>query len=111
MKSSAAYVLGILLALASGWVQIRIHDLLLTALMVLASAMLMGSLSPRKPWRWAVLFLIVVRLMQSVTPLFGVEKPIRVEILESFLLFLPAIVGAYGGSVLRRAVYALRNRQ
>jgi hypothetical protein len=111
MRSAGIYVFGILLAVASGWVQIRIHDLLLTALLVLASAMLLGSLSPQKPWRWAVLFLIVVPLMQLLAPIFAVEKPIRAETLESFLVFLPAIVGAYGGSVLRRAVHALRNQQ
>jgi ABC-type multidrug transport system permease subunit len=109
MKSLGIYAFGVVLALGSGWVQIRIHDLLLTALVVLASAMLLGSLSPQKPWRWAVLFLIVVPLMQLLAPLFAVEKPVRAETLESFLVFLPAIVGAYGGSVLRRAVHALHN--
>jgi len=111
MKSLGIYVFGILLAVASGWVQVRVHDLLLTALLVLASAMLLGSLSPEKPWRWAVLFLIVVPPMQELAPVFAIEKPIRAEILESFLAFLPGIVGAYGGAVLRRAVHALRNQQ
>ncbi|HEX4486599.1 MAG TPA: hypothetical protein VH088_10055 [Terriglobales bacterium] len=106
-----AYVLGILLALASGWVQVRIHDLLLTALMVLASSMLLGALKPEKPWRWAVLFLIIIPVMQLSVPFLAIEKPTRAEILESVLVFLPAVVGAYGGSVLKKAVHALRNQQ
>jgi ABC-type multidrug transport system permease subunit len=105
------YVLGILLGLVSGWVQIRIHDLLFTALIVLASAMLLGALKPERPWRWAILFLIIVPLMQLLAPLLAIEKPTRAEIFESILVFLPAVVGAYGGAVLKRVVHTLRSGQ
>jgi hypothetical protein len=111
MKSVSIHVLGILLALASGWVQVRIHDLLFTALLVLASAMLLGGLQPPRPWRWAVLFLVVVPLMQLLAPLLAVERPTRAEVYEAFLVFLPGIVGAYGGAMLRRAVHSIRAGQ
>jgi ABC-type multidrug transport system permease subunit len=104
---ASVYVLGVLLALASGWVQVRIHDLLFTALLVLASAMLLGGLRPQGPWRWALLFLLLVPLLQGAAAFFVIEKPTRAEIYESFLVFLPGIVGAYGGAVLRRAVQSV----
>src|SRR3977135_3876937 len=109
MKSALSiYVLGILLAIASGWVQVTIHDLLLTALAVLASSTLLGALLPERPWGWAILFLIVVPLMQVLAPVLAIEKCTRAEVFESILAFLPGIVGAYGGAVLRRSVQSVR---
>ena len=105
------YLLGIFLAAASGWVQVRIHDLLLTALMVLASAMLLGALAPERPWRWALGFLVVVPLVQIMASILETEKTTRGEFLESLLTFLPATVGAYGGAVLRRALRSVHNGQ
>lgn len=110
MKFSSIYLLGIFLALASGWLHVRIHDLLLTALMVLASGMLLGALRPERPWRWAVLFLIAIPGVQLLAPFLAIEKPTRAEVIESFLAFLPGIVGAYGGAVLRRALQTLRHQ-
>ena len=103
-SDASIYALGFILAVASGWMQVRIHDLALTALLVLASAMLLGALRPHRPWRWAVLFLLVIPPMQGLARFFMGYKPTRAEVYESFLAFLPAIAGVFGGSVLRRAV-------
>lgn len=106
-SDGSIYVLGILLALASGWLQMKVHDLLFTALLVLASAMVLGITRPRKPWRWAVLFPLLVALMQLLGRFLLLEKPTHAEVFESFLLFLPGIVGAYGGAVLRQALHSV----
>ena len=108
---ASIYALGFFLALASAWVQVRIHDLLFTALLVLASAMLLGVLRPERPWRWSVLLLLVTPLMQGLARFRVVEQPRRAEVYESFLAFLPAMVGAYGGAVLRRAVQSVWSKK
>jgi hypothetical protein len=105
------YVLGIFLGVASGWVQIKIHDLLFTALLMLASTLLLGGLRPPKPWRWAILFLLLVPTMQVIARFLLRQQPTRAEVLESLLLVIPAIVGSYGGAVLRRTVQNVWNNK
>ena len=43
------YFLAALSGALAGWIDIKVGDLLLTALVVLAANMLLGLLSPRKP--------------------------------------------------------------
>jgi hypothetical protein len=103
-SDSTVHILGVVLALASGWLQIKVHDLLFTALLVVASAMVLGAIRPRSSWRWAILFPVLVPLTQLVARVVLVEKSTRAEVYESLLLFLPGIAGAYGGSVLRQTL-------
>jgi hypothetical protein len=48
-----------------------------------------------------------VPLAQFVAYVVMTEKPYRPQIYESFLSFLPAIAGAYGGSIARRVLREL----
>src|SRR5882724_4249499 len=82
----------------AGWVDIRVGDLLFTALIVLASCMLLGFVRPRNAWRWVVLVGIFVPLTEWFAYSMLSQKPERAQIYESFLAFLPGIVGAYGGA-------------
>jgi hypothetical protein len=93
------YLLAILAGASTGWVDIKVGDLLLTAMMVLAANMLLGFLSPRAPWRWVVLVGVFVPVVELLAYLFLREKPFRAQIYESFLAFVPGIAGSYGGSV------------
>ena len=96
-SDGASYFLSVVLALASGWLQIKVHDLLFTALLVVASAMVLGAMRPQSPWRWAILFPFVVPLTQLLARVVLVEKPTRAEVYESLLLFFrasPALMGA-----------------
>ena len=86
---------------------IKVGDLLFTALLVLASCMLLGVLRPQKPWRWVVLVGAFVPLADLLAYLLMTQKPYRAQIYESLLAFLPGIAGAYGGSVLRGVVDTL----
>jgi hypothetical protein len=83
----------------AGWIDIRIGDLLLTAMVVLVANMLLGLLRPERPWRWVLLVGIFVPLVEFLAYFFLSEKPERAQIYESFLAFVPGIAGAYGGSV------------
>jgi hypothetical protein len=98
------YLLAALAGAAAGWVDIKVGDLLLTAMVVLAANMLLGFLSPRKPWRWVVLVGVFVPLVEWLAYFFLSEKPERAQIYESFLAFVPGIAGAYGAAVGRGVV-------
>jgi hypothetical protein len=98
------YIAAVLAGGFAGWVDIKVGDLLFTALLVLASCMILGVWRPSRPWRWVVM----VGLGVPVAELFGyvvlTEKPYRAQIYESFLAFLPGIAGAYGGALMRQAI-------
>jgi hypothetical protein len=96
------YLLGAILGLGAGWLDVTIGDLLLTALWVLASTMLLGALRPQRPWRWTLLVAVFVPLLQWSARWWLTQKPYRAQIYESFLGFLTGIAGAYGGAVGRR---------
>ncbi|HLX86124.1 MAG TPA: hypothetical protein VKR59_19645 [Terriglobales bacterium] len=93
------YGLAALFGTLAGWVDIKVSDLLLTAMVVLASCMLLGILRPRKPWRWVLLVGIFVPIVEWLAYFFLSQKPERAQIYESFLAFVPGIAGAFGGAV------------
>ena len=98
------YLLAAISGALAGWLDIKVGDLLLTAMVVLAANMLLGFLSPRRPWRWVVLIGVFVPVVEWLAYFFLAEKPARAQIYESFLAFMPGIAGAYGGSVGRGVV-------
>jgi hypothetical protein len=98
------YLLSALFGVIAGVLDVKIGDLLLTALFVLAATMLLGALRPLRPWRWTLLVAVFVPIVQGVSYLLLTAKPYRAQIYESFLGFLTGIAGAYGGSVARRGL-------
>jgi hypothetical protein len=106
-SDTSVYLFGAILGLCAGVLDLKIGDLLLTALFVLASTMLLGVLRPAKPWRWTLVVAIFVPSVQLLAYLATTEKPYRAQIYESFLGFLTGIAGAYGGALGRKALNAL----
>jgi len=98
------YVLAALSGMLAGWLDIKVGDLLLTAMAVLAACMLFGILSPRKPWRWVLLVGVFVPVVKWLAYFFLSQKPQRAQIYESFLAFVPGIAGAFGGAMGRGLV-------
>ena len=98
------YLLAALSGALAGWLDIKVGDLLLTAMVVLAACMLFGILSPRKPWRWVLLVGVFVPVMEWLAYFFLSQKPQRAQIYESFLAFVPGIAGAFGGAMGRSLV-------
>lgn len=88
----------------AGWVDIKVGDLLFTALLVLAPCMLLGMLRPQKPWRWVVLVSVCVPAADLFAYLVLTQKPTPAQAYESLLTFLPGIAGAYGGSMMRGVI-------
>jgi len=98
------YVLAALSGMLAGWLDIKVGDLLLTAMAVLAACMLFGILSPRKPWRWVLLVGVFVPVVEWLAYFFLSQKPQPAQIYESFLAFVPGIAGAFGGAMGRGLV-------
>ena len=98
------YLLAVVSGAAAGWLDIKVGDLLLTAMVVLAANILLGILRPRRPWRWVVLIGGFVPVVEWLAYFFLSQKPERAQIYESFLAFLPGIAGAFGGSIGRGVV-------
>jgi len=103
-RDSPHYLLAAACGVLAGWVDIKVGDLLFTAMIVLASCMFLGFLRPRKPWRWVVLIGIFVPIVEWLAYLLLSQKPQPAQIYESFLAFLPGIAGAYGGAFGRGVV-------
>ncbi len=98
------YLLAALSGVLAAWADIKVGDLLLTALVVLVANMLLGILRPRKPWRWVLLVGVFVPAVEWLAYFFLSQKPERAQIYESFLAFVPGIAGAFGGAVGRNVV-------
>jgi len=101
-KDDAIYLLAGVLGVSAGVLDVKVGDLLLTALFVLASTLLLGMLRPLRPWRWILMVGFFVPVMQLLAYVFFTEKPYPAQIYESCLGFLTGIAGAYGGAVARR---------
>jgi hypothetical protein len=101
------YILGVVLGVCAGFLDVKVGDLLLTALFVLAATMLLGALRPKQPWRWTLTVAVFVPLVQLAAFALLTEKPYRAQIYESFLGFLTGIAGAYGGATARRGMATL----
>jgi zinc transporter ZupT len=97
-------VLAVLFGIGAGVADVRIGDLLFTALLVVAPCMLLGAIRPERPWRWVVLVGICVPIVELMAYWLLTAKPYRAQVYESFLAFLPGIAAAYGGSMLRGVV-------
>jgi ABC-type multidrug transport system permease subunit len=102
------YALAAFAGIGTGWADVAVNDLLFTALLVLASCMLLGLLRPRWPWRWVVVVGAFIPLTELAAFLVLTVKPTRAQIYGSFLASFPGIAGAYGGSFMRGVVDNLR---
>jgi hypothetical protein len=105
------YLLAALFGVLAGWADIKVGDLLFTAMIVLAACMLLGFVRPWRPWRWVVIVGMFVPLVEWLASYFLSQKPERAQIYESFLAFMPGIAGAFGGAMGRGVVDNLFKKQ
>jgi hypothetical protein len=109
LKSDAPfYVLAVLCGMGAGWADVVVNDLLFTALLVLASCMVLGIARRRWPWRWVLVVGMCVPLTELAAYKIQGVKPTRAQVFGSFLAFFPGIAGAYGGAVVRTVIDNLR---
>jgi hypothetical protein len=102
-----AYVIAVVLALAGAYVHVLVRDPLLTALMVLVFTMALGVWQPERPWRWFVVFAVIVPTWTVVAWLTVHPELNRGEIAGSFVAVFSGLAGGIGGSILRRVFTTL----
>lgn len=102
------YLLAAACGIGTGWADVIVDDLLFTALLVVSSCMLLGTLRPRWPWRWVLVVGAFIPLTELAAYVIQTVKPTRAQVYGSFLAFLPGVAGAYGGSFLRRVMDNLK---
>ena len=103
-RSSFFYVFALTAGAFAGWVDVKLADLLFTALLVLAPSMMLGLLRPTRPWRWVLLVSIGVPVVDFLSNFFFSQRPYDGEKYAALLVFLPACAGAYGGALMRGVI-------
>jgi len=98
------YAFAVFAGVFAGWIDIKVGDLLFTALLVLAPCMILGVMRPHRVWRWVVIVAVCVPIAEVLGHLVLKQKMDRAHVYESFLAFLPGIAGSYGGALLQQAV-------
>ena len=98
------YVFAFTCGLFSGWVNQVVDDALLTALCMLAFAMLFGVWKPQRPWRWVLLVWIGVPLMMAYYQFIVRWPHDRGQVYGAFLQVLAASAGGFGGHFMRQMI-------
>lgn len=110
-KSSAGdipyYVVGLLSGAGVGYVDVRVEDLLLTAVLIACACMFLGFVRPQRVWRWVVLVPLFIPLGQVVAYKVAGQRLTRMDLSQTFVALIPAIAGAACGAVARSAIRRL----
>ena len=104
MRNLPFYLLAILFGATAGILEIKLGDLLVTALFILVSTMILGAARPEKLWRWIVLVAVMVPILRVYAYFVLGEKPYLAQMWEPGFAFVIAAVGAYCGFFARKAV-------
>ncbi len=98
------YLLAAACGVGAGLADVFVNDLLFTALIVLASCMVLGLMRQRQPWRWVVIVGVFIPLTELATYKVQTIRPSRGQTYGAFLAFLPGFAGAYGGAIMRGVI-------
>jgi len=101
--------LAVAMGLGIGWLDLHVTEVFLTILALLLAGLLLGLLRPTGAWRWAVLLALGLPAMAVVGRLLRVRtaEPIRLDPRIALVALAFALVGCYGGVVVRRILARL----
>jgi len=101
------YVVGLLSGAGVGYVDVRVEDLLLTAVLIACACMFLGFMRAQRAWRWVVLVPLFIPLGQVLAYKVAGQRLTRMDLSETFVALIPAIAGAACGAVARNAIRRL----
>jgi hypothetical protein len=101
------YIIGLLSGAGVGYVDVRVEDLLLTAVLIACACMLLGFMRPQRAWRWVVLVPLFIPVGQVLAYKVAGQRITRMDLSETFVALIPAIAGAACGAVARNAIRRL----
>ena len=106
------YGLAIIFGVCAGFIEVKLGDILITAVTVLISTLVLGFLRPQHAWRWIAVVGIFVPLARVAAYVVLGQKPYKAQIWAAALGFVTGIAGSYGGGMLRLGVDTLfRDRE
>ena len=103
------FLLALTLGALAGYIDMIEEDVQLPALMLLLSAFLLGSLSPRRPWLWALLIGLCIPVAHAIGFAIHYQPPYPAPWAPTLILpVVIAFAGAYAGALVRWAASQLR---
>lgn len=89
-----------------GWLDLHVTEVIVTILALLLAGLVLGVLQPRAAWRWAVLLALGLPSIAMVGRLLQVRTAETIQLDPRIALVALgfALVGCYGGVVVRRIV-------
>lgn len=105
------YAWAILFGICAGVVEVKLADILITAVSVLIFTLILGFIRPRRAWRWIAVVGVFVPLARVAVFLAFGQRPYKAQIWASGLGFLTGIAGSYAGAMLRLGVDTLFRHQ
>jgi hypothetical protein len=104
-KSSVLpYILGFIFGIGAGIADVRVGDLLVTAILVMLATLVLGLLQPERAWRWMVVVGVCVPATQLLAHFFLKQRIDPSHVYLSFSSFLTGTVGAYAGAFARMGI-------
>lgn len=96
--------LAVAIGLGIGWLDLHTTEVTVTILSLLFGGFLLGLLAPNAAWRWAVLLALGLPAMALIGQLLRVRtaEPIRLDLRVALVALAFALVGCYGGVMVRR---------
>ena len=111
-KALLVWVLGAAMGVGAGVMFVVVDDPILAVVIVLLATMLLGTMRPARPWRWLLAVGVPIPLVPIVAKVTGLYPAYtQATSLWSVLIALSGIAGAFGGSVMRRAIMAVLNEK
>lgn len=103
--------LAVVLGLAIGWIDLHTTEVVVTIAPLLGVGLLLGLLQPAAAWRWAILEVLGLPIMEGVAVIAGVStaEPVQFDIRIVLVAFAFALLGSYVGAFIRRMLRGARN--
>lgn len=107
MRDLFFYLLAVVFGISAGILEIKLGDLLVTALFIMICTMALGASRPQRAWRWIVIVAIFVPILRIAAYLVAGQKPYFAQSWEAAFAFVIAAVGTYAGVFARKAAEGL----
>ncbi len=109
-SNAIAWITTIALAAVTAWLDLLIHDISISLVIVLAAAMLVGTIWRERAWRWAIVIGLSIPVPHLIRDTLVHHDPLAPS-LALVASFIPSFVGAYMGAFLNKMVSALFGRE
>jgi hypothetical protein len=105
-----AWVTAIALTIVAAFLDLLLHDISISLVIVLAIALLVGTIWRERAWRWGIVTGLSVPVPHLIRDTLIRHDPLAPS-LALVASFIPSFVGAYMGAFLNKMVSALFGRE